>query len=101
MITTTCPDKAVAEEIAKSLLEKKYAACVQILNSVDSYYVWNDAIENDREFLLFIKTTANHFSSVEKLMLEKHPYDTPQILAFETTNIHGSYADWLKNSVNK
>lgn len=101
IISTTCPDKDTAVKIAKLLLKDNKAACVQILPSMESYYIWNDDITHDSEILLLIKTVKSHFETVEKLILMHHPYDVPQILSLKIDDIHSPYENWLKNAINK
>lgn len=101
MVTTTCPDKQSAENIAKALLTHKAAACVQIMPNMTSFYMWDGEIQQDSEYLLLIKTLSSCFSDVEKLILAHHPYDVPQIISFKCDDVHDPYGVWLKNNVNK
>jgi len=101
IITTTCPNKNIATKIAKLLLTEKRAACVQILPPMESYYIWENKVTYDPEILIFIKTGKFYFKAVEKLILEHHPYDVPQILSLKIDDIHKPYANWLENVINK
>ena len=101
MVTTTCPNKETAENIAKALLTQNAAACVQIIPNTTSFYMWEGKMEQDTEYLMVIKTLKTHFSNVEKLILDHHPYDVPQILSVKISDIHEPYETWLKNNVNK
>ena len=89
----TCPDKKNAQSIAKILLEKKLAACVNIIPGIMSMYRWQGKIQQDDEVLLLIKTRAINYSPLEKTIIQHHPYDVPEVLSF---NIETGFADYLR-----
>ena len=74
-IITTTPTTKLAEKIAKVLVEKKLAACVQIVGPAKSIYRWQGKVEQAKECLCFIKTTQSHFQKVEQVIKELHPYE--------------------------
>jgi len=82
VVMVTCGSKKEARHIAKALVERRLAACVQETgSSVRSTYRWKGKIESAKEFLLLVKTTRGRFSAVSKLVRELHSYDVPEIIA--------------------
>jgi periplasmic divalent cation tolerance protein len=97
MTTTDSLDEARA--IASALVERKLAACAQI-SSIQSYYTWEGAVQNDEEFRLLIKTTDRRYPDVEAAILGLHSYDLPAIVAFDLARTYGPFADWVADSVS-
>ena len=95
LIMTACPDQEVAVQLAKSLVAEKLAACVNIIPSVLSIYRWEDAIEETREVLLLIKTTASHYPALEAAIHRLHPYQVPEVLAVPIAQAAPAYSTWL------
>lgn len=99
MVFTTYPQMSCAEKIAKILIKKKFAACVQILPKMNSVYKWKGELKIDGEFLTIIKTDEIHLSEVNKIILETHPYDTPEIIEVEGNIFNPDYKKWFKESL--
>jgi periplasmic divalent cation tolerance protein len=95
-IVTTTAHKADAEKIARALVERRLAACVQIGGPITSCYRWQGQVETAEEWLCAIKTRREFYERVEAAIKELHPYQTPEILA--TPIIAGSpdYLTWLQ-----
>ena len=96
---TTLANRAAGERLAATLVEERLAACVNILGPVASIYRWEGRVERDEEFLLFIKTTRAGIAPLQTRVLELHPYDTPEFLAFEVGAGSSGYLDWVAQSV--
>lgn len=94
-VLTTVEHKADAEEIAKALVDKKLAACVQIIGPLTSYFHWQGKLDSASEYLCLIKSRANLFNDLEKEISSLHPYEVPEILAVPITKGNKSYMDWL------
>ncbi|HET7588332.1 MAG TPA: divalent-cation tolerance protein CutA [Gammaproteobacteria bacterium] len=92
----TCPDTACGERIAAVLVEKRLAACVNLVPGVRSFYRWQGQARDDQEILLIIKTAAGHFDAIEALVHKLHPYDVPELIALPITAGARSYLDWLR-----
>ena len=94
-VTTTCEKKEDAERIARLLVEKELAACVQIVGPILSVYRWEGRIEEAQEWLCLAKTRKRLYPDLEKAILEVHPYDTPEIVAVPITAGSEKYLKWL------
>ena len=92
----TCPDAAVAERIATSLVEECLAACVNRLPGVTSTYRWQGKICHDDEHLLLIKTTPERFAAVRDRILALHPYELPEIVGLDVTAGFDPYLAWVE-----
>jgi periplasmic divalent cation tolerance protein len=95
IVFTNAPDRAVAQTIARALVEKKLAACVNILAECTSIYRWRDEIETAGEIPLLIKTRAGNYPEVEAAIKSLHPYELPEIIAVPITRGDASYLAWL------
>jgi periplasmic divalent cation tolerance protein len=95
LILTNCPDQAVAEAIAGSLLENALAACVNILAPCRSVYRWQGKIETATEIPLLIKSTAANYPALEAAIRQQHPYEVPEIIAFPIERGLPDYLNWL------
>lgn len=95
MILCTCPDDAVAGELARMLIEERLAACVQRLPLTASIYRWQDEIVEEAEVLLLIKTARDRYDALAERLREQHPYELPEIIAVPVTAGLPDYLDWL------
>ena len=93
-IITTTDSLEEARAIAAALVERKLAACAQI-SSIQSYYTWQGATQNDDEYRILVKTTNDRYPDVEAAILELHSYNLPAIVALDITQAYGPYADWV------
>jgi len=100
-VFTTTDKKEDAENIARLLIEKKVAGCVQILGPVVSTYRWQGRIERSEEWLCFIKTRKDLYDELEKEIRAVHPYDTPEIIAMPIAGGSEKYLQWLNGEVRK
>ncbi len=94
VVMTTCPDEGEARSLARLLLERSLAACVQ-LRQIESLYAWEGEIHEDPEILLFIKTRADLYPEVEVAIQEHHSYDVPEIIMVPITRGSASYLGWI------
>lgn len=98
VVLNTCPDAASAEVIAQTLLERKLAACINIMPGVKSYYTWKGVCENTEEHLLIIKTQTSTYPTLEQAILELHPYELPEIIAVPIAAGLPAYLTWITQS---
>jgi periplasmic divalent cation tolerance protein len=97
---TTTPSRDVGRRIARALVDRRLAACVQIIGPIESIYRWQGKVETAREWLCLIKTTRARFRAVAATVEALHPYDTPEIIALPITTGSERYMDWLAVSVS-
>lgn len=97
VIFTTCPDSAVAESIARALVDEQLAACVNILPVMQSIYAWRGKVETASEHLLIIKSVESRYAAIETRILSLHPYELPEIIAVRLADGLPAYLAWLDN----
>ena len=98
LIMNTCPDKESAEKIARALVEKKLAACVTILPAEKSIYRWQGKIEEEKEYLLLIKTKEKLFQRVEIHIKANHPHTVPEVIGMKMNKAEQFYKTWVERS---
>jgi periplasmic divalent cation tolerance protein len=94
-IFTTVEHKEDAERIAKTLVEKRVAACVQIIGPLTSYFQWQGKLDSAQEYLCVIKSRNDLFPVLETVIKSLHPYEVPEILATPITHGGRDYLNWL------
>ena len=99
IILTTVSSKKEGERIASKLVEKKLAACVNILPRMTSVYRWENKINKEDEFLLIIKTTEYLEQEVYDYIRDNHSYEVPEIITLDIKNIDKKYSEWLNSSI--
>jgi periplasmic divalent cation tolerance protein len=98
IIFVTAPNEDEARRIAEAIVNERLAACVNIINSVESIYRWQGQVEHDRELLLIIKSTAGRYADLERRVKELHSYTTPEVISFRIKRGSQSYLDWIHDS---
>jgi periplasmic divalent cation tolerance protein len=95
LVISNLPDRASAERLAQALIERRLAACVNILAPCRSVYRWQGAVESAEEVPVLIKTTADRYSALEEAIRGLHPYELPEIVAVPMTAGLPAYLDWV------
>jgi periplasmic divalent cation tolerance protein len=99
LVLVTCPSLPEARKIARTMVQKHLAACVNIHTApVESIYTWKGKLETSREQLLLIKTTARRLKSLEREVLRLHSYETPEFLVLPISTGCPAYLSWLAQS---
>jgi periplasmic divalent cation tolerance protein len=98
-VSTTIEKKEDAEKIAKALVEKRLAACIQILGPIVSTYWWKGNVETAGEWMCFIKSERALYNKLEKAIKEIHPYETPEIVAVPIVSDSKEYLGWLNSEL--
>ena len=98
-VLTTAPRLASARKLAALLIQKKLAACVTLIPSVESHYVWKGKKQKSGEVQLLIKTSPANFKRIGIFFKKNHPYDVPELISFPVKQISAGYAKWLGASV--
>jgi len=97
LVFTACPDAKTAESIARALVEERLAACVNVLAPMRSIYRWRGQVESAAEQLLIIKIRASDYASVERRILNLHPYELPEVVAIPIATGLAGYLAWIEN----
>jgi len=100
-VLTTAGSEEEAGRIAELLVERKLAACVQVVGPVVSRYRWQGAIEEEREWQCLAKTTRAAYDAVEAAIREIHSYDEPEIIATPIVAGSAGYLAWIENEVSE
>jgi len=97
VVLITVPSKEVGRKVSEALLEKKLAACVNIVPAINSLYNWQGKPQDDEECLLLVKTRASIFEEqFVPAVRSVHPYEVPEIIALPIIMGLRSYLDWIK-----
>jgi periplasmic divalent cation tolerance protein len=100
-ITTTTPTREDAAHIAEVLISRRLAACVQVIDTIDSTYWWKGKVERTTEWLCLIKTERRLYAEVEAAIREAHPYEVPEVLALEVAAGSDAYLRWLSGELTQ
>ena len=95
LVVSTFPDADSAAAAVRALVEEKLAACGTILPGVRSIYAWEEKIEDAAEVLVLLKTRAPLYAKLEKRLSKLHPYEVPEIVAWEPGAVSKPYAAWV------
>ena len=98
IVLSTAGSEQEAHKIAHILVERRLAACVNILPQVQSIYRWKDEIESAQEWLLLIKTRADKFPAVRDAIGELHSYEVPECIVLEIEDGSLPYLQWLEKA---
>ena len=95
LVLTNVPERAVAERLAGMLVEKRLAACVNILAPCRSVYRWKGAVQHDEEHPMLMKTTVERYPALEQALRAAHPYELPEIIAMPVERGLPAYLQWV------
>ena len=95
VVLVTAPDADVALRIARTLIEERLAACVNLIPGLTSVYRWEGAVQEDHEVLLLAKTRAGRLEALETRLAELHPYHVPECVALEPARVETRYLEWM------
>jgi periplasmic divalent cation tolerance protein len=99
LVLTTAGSEEEARKIARTLVEHRLAACVNIVPHVQSVYRWKETVEEAVEWLLVIKSTAGAFARVREAIAELHSYQLPECLCVGIEDGSTGYLNWIEESV--
>lgn len=95
IVLTTFPADGDARALARTLVDERLAACVNVLPPMESIYRWQGAVEEARERQLVVKTTTARVAALEARIGELHPYDVPELLVLSVVDGAADYLEWL------
>jgi len=98
IVLVTAPDKKAARRLAQAALAERLAACANLLPGLESHYWWRGKMERSAEVLIMFKTTRRRLPALEDLILQKHPYDTPEFLVLPVQAGTARYLKWIAAS---
>jgi periplasmic divalent cation tolerance protein len=99
LVLVTTPDLDTSRALAKGALKSRLVACANLIPRIESHYWWQGKTESSAEVLIVFKTTKAKLEALEKLVVAKHPYDTPEFLVLPITAGNKRYLDWVSKSV--
>jgi periplasmic divalent cation tolerance protein len=101
LVCVTAPDLKVARRLARAALQARLIACANLVPAIESHYWWQDVLETAAEVLIIMKTTRSRLASLEKFILSRHPYDTPEFLVVPLKAGNARYLKWIGDSVKE
>jgi periplasmic divalent cation tolerance protein len=99
IVLTTVGLHQRAEELALALVERRLAACVNIIGPIRSVYHWQGAVQNEQEYLLLIKTTADRIADLAAAFTELHPFELPERVELDISGGSAAYLSWVMQQV--
>ena len=100
-VLVTTPDLKTARKLARAALKTRLIACANLIPKIESHYWWRGKFVSDAEVLMVLKTTKSRLVALKKLILSKHPYDTPEFLVLPLSGGSKKYLAWLADSCSK
>lgn len=100
-VFTTTEKKEDARKIAREVVRRRLAACVQIIGPVSSTYWWKEGIEEAEEWLCVVKSREELYEELEKAIRDVHPYEVPEILAMPVVKGSPDYLRWLDRETSE
>jgi periplasmic divalent cation tolerance protein len=88
-----------ARQMARTLVEKRLAACVNIVPQIESFYWWDEQVNNDEEAMLIVKTTHQVFPALQEFVRNNHPYDVPELIGLPLGDALPEYVAWIKGEL--
>jgi len=101
VVMTTVGTEDEAAELARELVCRRNAACVNLIPGVKSIYRWGGKVCRDTEYLLVIKTLESEYPAVEAAIRELHSYELPEILAFPVAHVEAGFLAWITTALDK
>lgn len=101
VVLVTCGSEEEALKIARSLVEERLAACVNLISPIRSIYRWEGKIWDEKEWLLVVKTQRQRYEELEKKVKSLHSYSVPEIMGLPIVEGSSSYLNWLTEMTQK
>ena len=95
----TASNAKEAKQISKKLLDKKLIACANVINNVNSYFVWKNKVENSKEIIICGKTVSKNQTKIIQIVKSLHSYSVPCVIFFDIKNGNKDFLQWIKQSV--
>jgi periplasmic divalent cation tolerance protein len=101
LVLTTASSNEEARRLAKTLVERHLAACVNMVPNINSIYRWKEKVEESQEFLLLMKTTKSAIPKLRDAIQELHSYEVPECIVLPIEDGSEAYLKWIDESVKK
>ena len=101
VVLTTVPTGSKGDEIGRTLVEERLAACVNVLAPMTSIYRWRGAVERESEQQLIIKTTRTRVPALQARLAALHPYELPEFVVVAGADSSAPYLDWIVESTSE
>ncbi|QDU68767.1 divalent-cation tolerance protein CutA [Engelhardtia mirabilis] len=98
VVLVTAPDLAVADRLAADLVQRRIAACVNLVEGVTSVYRWEGQVQRAAEVLMVVKTVRARLRELEAFLGAEHPYEVPECVALAPAHVAGPYLGWLRDA---
>lgn len=98
IVLVTAPDLKTARRLARAALTARLIACANLIPKIESHYRWQGKLEQSAEVLMVMKTTRARVAALEKLIVDRHPYDTPEFVVLPLSGGARKYLAWLDAS---
>ncbi|KAL1239953.1 Protein CutA [Trichinella spiralis] len=98
IVYSTVPSMEVGKDIARAILNRNDAACINLIPNVVSMFNWGGGIDESEEVVLIIKTTKKQFRKINATIVERHPYSVPAILEIPVENGNSKFLSWIHNT---
>ena len=95
-VLTNLPDSESAFNLARDLVQLRLAACVNVLSPATSFYRWEGRLEQATEFPVLVKSTRDRYEALERAIVERHPYDVPEIVCWPVERGLPAYLGWIE-----
>ncbi len=101
VVLSTAPDQETAAKLAAVVIERRLAACVNIVPGVRSLYWWEGALQDDAEVLMICKTDADRLDELSAVLTDEHPYDCPEVVALPVAGGSAGYLSWVIETLGR
>ena len=99
VVLVSAPNVKAARALARAAVQARLVACANVIPQVESHYWWEGKLESSAEVLIVFKTKQAKLPALERLIVCKHPYDTPEFLVLPITEGNRRYLEWMRKSV--
>jgi periplasmic divalent cation tolerance protein len=99
IVETTTDELIIAEKISKYIIKRKLSTCVQIVDGIKSYYIWEDKTVSCKEYTVKIKTVENHIGKISSIINEISNYDVPEIISYAFRIEDEKYENWFNQNI--
>ena len=97
-VYTTAPSSEIARELGKMVVERRLAACVNVIHGMESMYWWEGKVQSETEAVLIAKTSTDRYPELEAAIVRAHPYECPCVVAVPVQRGFDPFLQWVKST---